>query len=712
MPPLPPRPGPRCCRCSPPPRPPTGFRGFFMPQPSLRACSGRAAPSTAGRLRSAMEAAFGASDAAGAWAWKDAYEAAEAAQVLFLRKFGRAMRTRAGSRHRDARDAEPDRRASAVADPPLGGKQPLPAILDADRLGSRRRRSRFNHRGRSRSRTLGRDGPVGDLRRTGRRRSRAERDRRHPRRVARPSLPRLRRHTAQRRAHPRSARSGGAAERRADEPALLIVAACREALRRGCLPASRLGFRAAARGRAPRRDHRPQCRSRGAGLARGVRAAAGTGGRVVFSAAIAGQAYARHGTTMDTRLTVIDRVPAEDPHRFPPSPGKAATAAELLDQVIRLVPPRPAARTAPPRPRVSITTDCAAVAARAADSAPTPLLPRVAPAPSAVELAYETCDVGAGRARTPDRRALRGLCAADAAHRRRAAASDQARAIGRDGRRRAAAPVLQAAAAAAPGRGRPPVGRAARKRRLCRGSACRPSRRVLHGRRDLGPGRRRSRGGGRRGALPARLVSRRRHRRRQGPPGRRDHPRQLAQGPPPRAVDLEIRQADRGCRARLDRDRRLPLRPRAAVALQAGRRDHSRRRHPVHDLRDIAHAGERASARAASSRSSTGSASRSFDGVVVFDEAHAMANAAGDKGNAARRNRRSRARRVCACSTHCPMRASSMSRRPARRRCRTSPTPPGSASGAPAIFRSRPAPSSSPRWKGAASPRWRCWRAI
>ena len=34
------------------------------------------------------------------------------------------------------------------------------------------------------------------------------------------------------------------------------------------------------------------------------------GGRVVFSAAISGQAYARHGTTMDTRLTVIDRVPA------------------------------------------------------------------------------------------------------------------------------------------------------------------------------------------------------------------------------------------------------------------------------------------------------------------------------------------------------------------------------------------------------------------
>ena len=32
-------------------------------------------------LRAAMEAAFGASDSAGAWVWKDAYEAGEVAQV-------------------------------------------------------------------------------------------------------------------------------------------------------------------------------------------------------------------------------------------------------------------------------------------------------------------------------------------------------------------------------------------------------------------------------------------------------------------------------------------------------------------------------------------------------------------------------------------------------------------------------------------------------
>ena len=55
---------------------------------------GRALDSRA--LRSAMETAFCGTDAEGAWVWKDAYEALEAAQVLFLRKFGNAMRARAG----------------------------------------------------------------------------------------------------------------------------------------------------------------------------------------------------------------------------------------------------------------------------------------------------------------------------------------------------------------------------------------------------------------------------------------------------------------------------------------------------------------------------------------------------------------------------------------------------------------------------------------
>ena len=48
-------------------------------------------------LREAMSAAFGASDTQGAWVWKDAYEAAEAAMVLFIQRYGRLMRREAGA---------------------------------------------------------------------------------------------------------------------------------------------------------------------------------------------------------------------------------------------------------------------------------------------------------------------------------------------------------------------------------------------------------------------------------------------------------------------------------------------------------------------------------------------------------------------------------------------------------------------------------------
>ena len=69
-----------------------------VPQPEPR--SGSAALLTAARtlfpvleagraldapvLREAMTGAFGATDSQGAWVWKDAYEAAEAALVLFI----------------------------------------------------------------------------------------------------------------------------------------------------------------------------------------------------------------------------------------------------------------------------------------------------------------------------------------------------------------------------------------------------------------------------------------------------------------------------------------------------------------------------------------------------------------------------------------------------------------------------------------------------
>ena len=112
---------------------------------------------------------------------------------------------------------------------------------------------------------------------------------------------------------------------------------------------------------------------------------------VVFSAAIDGRVYARHGTTTETRLTVIDRIPGDDPTAFPTSPGTASDAGVLLDWVTALVPSRPAvtaAATVAPRmqrvaPRIRNAqrillsrTKCSAAAGD----------------PGAVELTYETID--------------------------------------------------------------------------------------------------------------------------------------------------------------------------------------------------------------------------------------------------------------------------------------------------------------------------------
>jgi len=44
-----------------------------------------------GQLREFLERAFGGSDAAGAWTWKDAWDALEAAQVLYIKQIGRSL---------------------------------------------------------------------------------------------------------------------------------------------------------------------------------------------------------------------------------------------------------------------------------------------------------------------------------------------------------------------------------------------------------------------------------------------------------------------------------------------------------------------------------------------------------------------------------------------------------------------------------------------
>ncbi|WP_309751521.1 strawberry notch family protein [Novosphingobium sp.] len=62
--------------------------------------------------------------------------------------------------------------------------------------------------------------------------------------------------------------------------------------------------------------------------------------RVVFTATIAGSVFVPHGTSIETRLTVIDKIAADDPAQFPASPGMAPDLATLLRWLVDALPPR------------------------------------------------------------------------------------------------------------------------------------------------------------------------------------------------------------------------------------------------------------------------------------------------------------------------------------------------------------------------------------
>ena len=366
---------------------------------------GRALDSRA--LRSAMETAFCGTDAEGAWVWKDAYEALEAAQVLFLRKFGGAMRTRAGS-------------AAAML-------EMLTRL--AGRLPSQTRRSEESEHFQQFSTPIALGfvaaeaaaltaadlvlepsagtGLAGDLRRTRQSPACAERDRRHARRIARPPVPRRRGHPPQRRADPRPARSRDPAERGSDEPALLGLAACRGALCRSRDAPCRLGARASRRRRTARRHHRPQCRSRSAGLARQLRAPAGERPR---------------------RLHRDDRRPGLCPpryeHRDPadghrPRSGRGPARLSALAGNGRRcrraprsgLPPGPAARC---RSQPPLPSPAPAMFPRPAAAVARPKAPRRSSlssnarrrSPDVVEISYETRDWTPGSIRPPYRQPL------------------------------------------------------------------------------------------------------------------------------------------------------------------------------------------------------------------------------------------------------------------------------------------------------------------
>ena len=92
-------------RVSPRPNPPSSRPPARSDKPTRLLAAARTLLVTlqAGRrlsatvLRTALTEAFGATDADGAWSWRDAYDAAEAAVVLFVNRYGMAMRREAGA---------------------------------------------------------------------------------------------------------------------------------------------------------------------------------------------------------------------------------------------------------------------------------------------------------------------------------------------------------------------------------------------------------------------------------------------------------------------------------------------------------------------------------------------------------------------------------------------------------------------------------------
>ena len=109
-------------------------------------------------------------------------------------------------------------------------------------------------------------------------------------------------------------------------------------------------------------------------------------GRVVFSAPLAGKIYAKHGTSFETRLTVIDKCPADDPTDFSGYvPELVDSTAELLRLVLRSVPDR-----LPVEAMIAEITPAVApiIKERPAQSPP----PAAIDITDAVPLAYQTVD--------------------------------------------------------------------------------------------------------------------------------------------------------------------------------------------------------------------------------------------------------------------------------------------------------------------------------
>ncbi|HEY1244888.1 MAG TPA: strawberry notch family protein, partial [Hyphomicrobiaceae bacterium] len=309
----------------------------------------RGQPIDAAVLRAAMEHAVGASDSEGGWDWKTAYDACEAAAVLFLRKFGGAMAARAGSAAallpmlaRMARLLPSHTRRSVEGEELQQFSTPVLLALVASRATAIVPSDHvlepsagtgllaifaelagaslvLNELAETRAGLLGHLFPD-----VGVTRFDAARIDDHLDASVTPTVVLMN--------PPFSALAN--VDRRRTDAALRHVSSALARLAEGGRLVAVTQASLAPDSPAWREDfQRLQER-----------------GTVVFSAAIDGTVYARHGTTIETRLTVIDKRAAADPTVFPASPGIAPDAATLLGWVMESVPrrlPVTATNTAP-----------------------------------------------------------------------------------------------------------------------------------------------------------------------------------------------------------------------------------------------------------------------------------------------------------------------------------------------------------------------------
>ena len=142
---------------------------------------------------------------------------------------------------------------------------------------------------------------------------------------------------------------------------------------------------------------------------------------MVFTAAINGAVFARHGTSIDTRLTVIDKLPADDPSVFPASAGTAPDVVTLLGWIESQLPlrlPVSLPKVASPVPAAAPKT----VRGYLARAAVSPICRRTGVRSRGHRADLRDRGLGAARGRAPVGRDLRRICAAIAAHSGRTAA--------------------------------------------------------------------------------------------------------------------------------------------------------------------------------------------------------------------------------------------------------------------------------------------------